>query len=223
MPKKKKYLNLITPVGTAAWPYLHVPDDYDKYSIVCRWPAAEVEHIDKALHELFDEEWPTMQADAVSEKQTLVKDEAFPVRVVRDDEGNDVGLREIRAKKNTSVKRGDAIVPLRVLVMDSTESPMDPGLVGAGSQIQLGLAASTYVRPSSERKDKKGKPLQIAGVRVTLDIVKVVQLTEPGGADPTRYAFGKTEGGYVHQENEGTEEPTGTAVEGAASGSKGDY
>lgn len=205
---KRKFIPMTSPLGTAAWAKLYEPDQFGNYSITLRAPDSALEPLRQRMQAALDESLPIISEDAVGPVE--VEQNPFPIRQVLDDEGKPTGTSELRVKQAAVVKipgRDKPLLP-KVVVIDCANPPNRLTCrVGNGSQVMIGMDVGSYARPSTERKDAKGRTITLVGITARLSVVRVVSLVQEGENDPSRYAFGAVEDGYVYEDNTETAEP----------------
>lgn len=187
--------SFVTPVGTAIWPKLNVPDTKWKpegeYSVKLRLTGEDADKLRTMIDQAIEENFKKVQAE--NKKKTIKKAASTPYQEVRDDDGNPTGEFDFAFKLKAKVKNAKtgAEVTLKPVLVDAKKTPTNAE-VWSGSRIRVSGSLNPYHTASIG-----------AGVSLRLQAVQIIELkTGMGrGAD----AFTSMEG-YVAEVGEGNDE-----------------
>lgn len=187
--KYPKLPRFTTPLSTAVYPHLLVPDtkfnpDGD-YKCDVKMTREEAEPLIEQLEKIRDEFWDN-ELDAKAKRQfskePVCHDEL-------DDDGNETGLVIFKTKmraKVTSKKTGKTYVSSPKL-FDAANNVIKPASVWGGSRVRVAGEVKPYKMDSTKK----------VGVSLRMKAVQIVELVEGSGGDGKSYGFGEVEGGYV--------------------------
>ena len=141
MANKRKIVELVTPVGTAQYPWLNTPDlkwDSDgQYR--CNLILEDNEETDAFMAKL-QQEW-TAAADHEKEREGKQKARygSQPWMAEEDEDGNETGRTVIKAKLKAIVRpKGGTPWKKRPVLIDAKKNEMGEN-IGGGSQVRLKL------------------------------------------------------------------------------------
>lgn len=204
--KRPPLEKIITPKGTAKFPYLTTPDTKFKatgtYVVEVVVKKADCEQLLAKLEKLTDEAFKDAQeqlkakmtegsgADKAKAKKALADlKRQSPIKPVYDDEGNEsddlIGLKFSMDAQFTDKKSGATRTMTPDLVDAKGNKHPANVPIYSGSQIKVGgKVAPFFVKDG-------------AGVKLRLEAVKVLQLVTAGGGGASAYGFDDEEEGYV--------------------------
>lgn len=183
---KRKFPRILTPVGTAVFPRLNKPDDkFDAdgvYSVKLRLTPDEAEDFIEKLEALYEEHYQQCLSDEGKKK---LKKAPLPWGMEEDkDTGEETGNYLINCKMKAVVRpKGREPFDKKPVLVDSQGVPISL-IVGGGSRIQVCLEVNRW--------------FTALGVGMTLwpVAVQVIQLSEPGTADPASFGFETHDDGF---------------------------
>jgi len=189
-----------TPKGTAVFPYLNKPDTkFDAagvYQTDLKLTGADAAKVQKVIDEALAE----AKAEATKkgkEKKKQPKQADLPCRPELDDDGDETGnvLFKFKSKASgVSAKTGKEwkrSIPL----FDAKGKPITD-LVYGGSTIIIAYVAMPWVNPKLEY-----------GVKLAIEAVQVIELSQGGGGRRNASAFGfEEEEGFTKEDDEETSE-----------------
>lgn len=185
--KKKKNERLVTPQGTASFPYLNTPDtkfnDAGEYKVDLIVPEADAKEFTSKIEEMTEAHWNEVYNQAkAKDKKRLSKH--YPYEEVLDEETEEpTGKIKIKCKCNATLTKDDGtVVNLAPKLFDKygKEVP-DNKLVRYGSTIRCNVECVPY------KVDSSGQ----VGISLRLKAVQVLKFQEGGTAE--NYGFGVEE------------------------------
>lgn len=194
---KEKLELLVTPTGTAVYPYLIKPDtqfDADgefKVGLVLSGTDANsvMATIDKAMAGALEKaksENPT--------KAKKIKAANPPYSEVTDEEGQETGETKFNFKMKAKITTKDGtVIHQRPGIFDAAGQPMMNASIGGGTKMKISAELVPYFT------DLVG-----AGITLRLKAVQVIELVEYTGKTADRFGF-KAEDGYRVSEANSTE------------------
>lgn len=208
---KTKNVTLVTPVGTAQYPWLNKADTH--------FNENGVYHVDMIFSSQEEVQEFINKAEEVRDAyfDDLCEKDAKKKRFIKTDIGEELDDGEgfkIKFKSNASfVGKDGNVIKVKIPLFDGTGKPCPKAKIGSGSQIRVSCQVIPYANPASKT----------VGVSFRLQGVQVVQIVEWGGQSASALGFGAVEGGYSYDESSyeddyEEEETTEEAVE-----AKGDF
>jgi hypothetical protein len=190
---KEKLPAVVTPTGTAVYPYLNRPDtqfDLDgEYKVGLVLPATDaqglIQSIDKAMADALDKARQDNPAKAKKIKQA-----SPPYTDVTDDDGNETGEVKFNFKMKAKITTKDGtVITQRPGVFDASGSVLASDVtVGGGSKVKVSAELAPFFT------DLVG-----AGITLRLKAVQVIELVQYQGKTADKYGF-KVEEGYTATE-----------------------
>jgi len=170
---KRKNVELLTPVGTARYPHLNVPDRRfnDDGVFSCDLILEDTAEAREFMAGL-DDEWAKAAEYAKDQAgKANAKAANPPWADEEDDEGNPTGRTILKTKLKHIVRpRNGTPWKKKVHIIDSQKNPMGE-TVGPGSQLRLKIAVRGWFMPTNG-----------AGASLDLIAAQVFELKQGGGA-----------------------------------------
>ena len=196
---KEKLPSIVTPTGTAVYPYLNRPDtqfDPDgeyKVGLVLKTDEAQglIQSIDKAMADALDK---AKQDNPTKAKK--IKQASPPYTDVTDDEGAETGEIKFNFKMKAKITTKDGtVITQRPGVFDAAGNVLGSDItVGGGSKMKVSAELAPFFT------DLVG-----AGITLRLKAVQVLELVQYQGKTADKYGF-KSEDGYRANEAPDTKE-----------------
>ena len=186
---KTKNVTLVTPVGTAQYPWLNKADTH--------FNENGVYHVDMVFESKEDVSEFIASAEAVRDAyfDELCEKDAKKKRFIKTDIGEELDDGEgfkIKFKSNASfVGKDGNVIKVKIPLFDGSGKPCPKAKIGSGSQIRVSCQVIPYANPASKT----------VGVSFRLQGVQVVQIVEWGGQSASSLGFGAVEGGYSYDES----------------------
>lgn len=207
MATKPKYINFLTPKGTAIYPKLNVPDTKYKptgeYSTKLKLSGEEaqplIDQYEAEAARFFEEVRAELNATtgpkagkAKARAKTLKLAADKPFKPEYDEEGNETGNYIINFKMPARIVReGKEDIVLKFDVFDAAGKKLAKVPDVWGGSI---LRVSGQMRPFDS-------PTVGVGLSMRLQAVQIIELRQGGQRDAAGYGFGAEEGGFSAQED----------------------
>jgi hypothetical protein len=205
---KQKFLNIVTPAGSALWCKIFVPDTKYKaegeYSTKMVLPADEAGELIDILKEeveiIWNETIPGLKP-AVAKQMAR----SYPFTDELDEEtGDETGNLIFKFTTRASYKKKDGSTGENsVALFDASGKAIPKGAsprIGNGSLIKVSATVIPFSSPGTKK----------IGVSLRLRAVQLVQLEEYAGGDGGSYGFGASDG-YTYKPDESGPDAGGEA------------
>ncbi len=200
---KEKAVQLVSPIGTASYPFLTRPDtkfDSDgEYRVGLLLSATEAQEMMKAIDAAMTDSLEKAKKEN-PQKAKKIQMAKPPYFEVTDDDGNEtVDIQfNFKLKAKVTPRNGGEPIELRPKLFDAAGTPIVSKdiRIGSGSRIKVCADISPY------HTDLVG-----AGVTLRLKAVQIIELVEYLGQSADKFGFG-VETGYTQAGTEATEEPS---------------
>lgn len=192
----KKQKPVVSPKGTAIWPKLNEPDQYDEsqdpeYKVTLAFDAE-----DKAVQGFLatiDEKCDTAFKEALEDKTAAQRKKFTQYVPYEKEEDNETGeetgrvLVKFKSKADIKDKRTGKMIRKTLPIFDARAAqPMkNPPRIGNGSILKV---ASVFSNPWSNPSAKQ------AGASLYIQAVQLIELAEYGGQGGDAFGFGEEDG-----------------------------
>ena len=186
-------IKIVTPPGTAVYPWLKSPDvefgqNHYKINLALEEKAASplMKKIDDLLSAFLEE---------ISKKsKKKIVTENLPYYKEKDDEGNETGniIFKFKMKASYQDKKTNQLVPMKPAIFDSTRKPCKEDVWG-GSVVRVSGMAVPYFQNK-------------AGVTLRLSAVQVLELATGNQSSGDAYGFNEEEGYIAPTQKDSFEE-----------------
>lgn len=186
-------IKIVTPPGTAVYPWLKTPDvefgqNHYKINLALEEKAASplMKKIDDLLSSFLEE---------ISKKsKKKIVTENLPYYKEKDDEGNETGniIFKFKMKASYQDKKTNQLVPMKPAIFDSARKPCKEDVWG-GSAVKVAGMAVPYFQNK-------------AGVTLRLSAVQVLELATGNQSSGDAYGFNEEEGYIAPTQKDSFEE-----------------
>lgn len=207
MADKEKPIKLVTPQGTAMYPYLNKPDFGNErfkkpdgeYGLQLRMTVAEGQEVIDTLDSLADATFDAAVKENGGKKFKIVKgkkkelERNKPYVLEVDEEGKETGnvIFRFTMKANYKDAKTGEVRQNTPKLFDAAGGPLGKTAVWGGSLVKVAATLRPY-----------GGELGY-GVKCYLNAVQVIKLQSGGGGDASSFGFGKEEGYVSEASSEG--------------------
>lgn len=194
---KEKLPSVVTPTGTAVYPYLTKPDtqfDSDgEFKVGLVLPHHEAQGLIQTIDAAMVEALEKAKSDNPT-KAKKIKAANPPYSEVTDEEGQETGEIKFNFKMKAKITTKDgSVINQRPGIFDAAGHALMNGSIGGGSRMKVSAELVPYFT------DLVG-----AGITLRLKAVQVIELVEYTGKTADKYGF-KAEDGYRVNETAGDE------------------
>lgn len=198
MAEKVNYKKVLTPIGTASYPYLTTPDTKfvadGEYKCDLIVPADEAAKFIKIIDaEIAAAVEQARKDNPKHAKKITVKHKPYDDEV--DDDGNETGnvVFKLKQKAKFTSKKTGKVYEKTIPLFDAAGKRVTDINIGGGSKIR----ANVELRHYYSAVDKA------AGVSLRIEAVQVIELVAwNGGGTAESYGFDSVDGGYTADDDD---------------------